>query len=106
MLLLYPITSETAVYRQGNAHSPRMDNVRPNKDIAVYDDNGILWVTPTIEVVGSFRAGGISTFATPGYGKNWWKLPMATEIPSALYLVNDRDDHWLWTPSQIMLLED
>ena len=26
-----------ALYRQGNASSPRMDNVRPNKDITVYE---------------------------------------------------------------------
>ncbi len=33
-----------ALYRQGNANSPRMDNVRPNKDVATYEENGRIWV--------------------------------------------------------------
>jgi hypothetical protein len=37
-----------AFYRQGNANSPRMDNVRPNKDVATYEDeNGQIWVRVT-----------------------------------------------------------
>ena len=37
-----------ALYRQGNANSPRMDNVRPNKDVATYEENGRIWVDPTL----------------------------------------------------------
>jgi len=76
-----------------------MDNVRP-KDVATYtDDNGQVWVNAAL-------GGGISTFATPSAGKNCWKLDLGTEIPPELELVNDHDDHWLWKPSEAMLLDE
>lgn len=58
-----PIT----LYRQGNTNSPRMDNVRPDKDIACYDRDGRVWVMTTL--ANGESTGGISTFANPGYGK-------------------------------------
>ncbi|MFB2917093.1 MULTISPECIES: hypothetical protein [Aerosakkonema] len=88
------------LYRQGNASSPKMDNVRP-KDVTSYEDNGQVWVTPTLE--GS--PGGISTFATLGAGKNWWKLEAGTDIPPELRLVNDYNDHWVWEPSDTMPID-
>ena len=93
-----------ALYRQGNANSPRMDNVRPKKDLDTYEEQGQMWVVPSLE--GGRLSGGISTFATPGKGKNWWKLDSGTEIMPELKLVNDRDDHWLWTPSYSMLMDE
>ncbi len=46
------------LYRRGNATSPRMDNVRPNKDIAIYENNGQIWVKETykqaLRVIGEF----------------------------------------------------
>jgi len=47
---------------------------------------------------------GISTFDTPGSGKNWWKLDEGTDIPPELELVNDRPGHWLFQPSRPMPL--
>ncbi|MEG4812184.1 hypothetical protein QUA82_31920 [Microcoleus sp. F8-D3] len=88
-----------ALYRQGNANSPRMDNVRPNKDVATYEENGRIWVDPTL-------GGGISTFATQRSDKNWWKLDADSKIPAALDLVNDHNAHWLWKPSHIMPIEE
>lgn len=97
------------LYRQGNASSPRMDNVRPNKDITVYEQQGKLWVMLTLEAEklpgGMSRSEGISTFDTTGAGKNWWKLDSGTEIPPELELVNDRPGHWLFQPSKPMPLE-
>ncbi|MBD2612083.1 MAG: hypothetical protein RMY62_015945 [Nostoc sp. ZfuVER08] len=93
-----------ALYRQGNANSPRMDNVRPNKDIATFEEKNFIFVTTTLQ--DGTSPGGISTFATPGRGKNWWKLDPATDIPAQLKLVNDRENHWLWQPDEIMFLED
>ncbi|MEG4169065.1 MULTISPECIES: Tse2 family ADP-ribosyltransferase toxin [unclassified Microcoleus] len=87
------------LYPQGNANSPRMDNVRPNKDVATYEENGRIWVDPTL-------GGGISTFATQRSDKNWWKLDAESEIPAALDLVNDHNDHWLWKPSHIMPIDE
>jgi hypothetical protein len=34
------IKTAVDLYRRGNATSPRMDHVRPNKDIAIYENNG------------------------------------------------------------------
>jgi len=88
------------LYRSGNANSPRMDNVRPTKDVATYTDgNGQVWVDAAL-------GGGISTFATPRVGKNCWKLDRGADIPPGLKLVNDHDDHWLWKPSETMLLDN
>jgi len=98
-----------ALYRQGNSTSPRIDNVRPNKDITVHQEQGELWVMLTLEERrlpgGISRSEGISTFETPGLGKNWWKLDTGTEIGPELELVNDRPGHWLFQPSRPMLLE-
>lgn len=98
-----------ALYRQGNASLPRMDNVRPNKDITVYEQQGELWVMLTLEAGrlsgGISRSEGISTFDSPGSGKNWYKLDLGTDIPPELELVNDRDGHWLFQPSRPMTLE-
>jgi hypothetical protein len=32
------------LYRRVNANSPRMDNIRLNKDIATYEQDGKIWV--------------------------------------------------------------
>lgn len=86
----------TALYRMGNANSPRMDNVRP-QDVDSYQENGEVWVIA--------NSGGISTFATQGLGKNWWKLDRGTDIPDELELVNDYGNHWSWEPSYTMQME-
>ncbi len=91
-------TTSIDLYRQGNANSPRMDNVR-SKDIATYELDGEVWVNGGL-------GGGISTFAVPRGGKNWWKLERGTEIPSALTPINDYNNHWLWTPSYAMPMEE
>lgn len=93
-----------SLYRQGNANTPRMDNVRPNKDIATYEESDRAWVMTTL--ADGKSPGGISTFATQGAGKNWWKLDPGTDIPQELELVNDRDNHWLWKPSKAMPLDE
>jgi len=87
----------TDLYRKGNANSPRMDNVRP-QDVETYEEQGELWVL--------VNSGGISTFATQGTGNNWWKLDREIEIPSELKLVNDYGNHWLWTPSYTIKMEN
>jgi hypothetical protein len=79
-----------------------MDNVRLDKDVAVYQKNGIIW---TKETTGNLEPGGISTFSVQGRGKNWWKIDAGIEIHPDLELVNDRGNHWLWQPSQTMPLE-
>lgn len=87
------------LYRQGNASSPRMDNVRVNKDVAVFEDQGKIWVNADL-------GGGVSTFAKPRKGKNWWMLEQGTNIPNELSLINNHNEHWLWQPSYTMVLEE
>ncbi len=70
-----------------------MDNVRP-QDAETYEDDDQVWVVA--------NSGGISTFATQGVGKNWWKLDQGTDIPPELTLVNDYGNHWSWEPSYSM----
>ena len=91
-----------SLYRRGNSNSPRMDNVRLDKDIGIYQKNGIIWVKETI---GNLKSGGISTFSIQGRGRNWWKIDAGIEIHPDLELINDRGNHWLWKPSQTMPLE-
>jgi hypothetical protein len=92
------------LYRQGNATSPRMDNVRPDKDIVTFEEKGMIWVMTTL--ADGISPGGISTFANPGRGKNWWKLDFGIDIVPELKLVNDRENHWLWQPSKTMPIDD
>ncbi|MBW4533742.1 MAG: hypothetical protein KME09_07365 [Pleurocapsa minor HA4230-MV1] len=93
--------TSVALYRRGNANSPRMDNVRLDKDIATYQKHGAIWVK---ETTGSLESGGISTFSVQGRGKNWWKIDAGIEIHPDLELINDRGNHWLWKPSKTMPL--
>jgi hypothetical protein len=91
------------LYRQGNTTSPRMDNVRINKDVATFEESGVTWVLATLADTRS--PGGISTFANLGRGKNWWKLEANIDIPDELRLINDYENHWLWQPSQVMTMD-
>jgi hypothetical protein len=80
-----------------------MDNVRPNKDIAIYENNGVIWVEETLAE--GQLSGVISTFTIQGNGKNWWKINAGIEIPPELELIDDRSNHWLWKPYNTMRLE-
>jgi hypothetical protein len=91
---LVPTGGRPDLFRNGNAGSPRMDNVRP-KDIPV-DDQG--FVNP--------KTGGVSTFESPTADKNWWKFPRTASPPGGLNVENDRPRHWAWEPAHRMKLED
>jgi hypothetical protein len=56
------------LYRQGNTRPPRMDNVRINKDVATFEESGVIWVLATLADTQS--PGGISTFSNIGRGNN------------------------------------
>ena len=88
----------TDLYRMGSASSPRMDHVRVSKDIAPFEKEGVVWV--------AVRSGGVSTFSTQGFGRNWWQLPQGYTYPDALCVVNDHGNHYSWEPRVAMSLAD
>jgi len=73
-------TTPIDLYRQGNANSPRMDNVR-SKDIATYELDGEVWVNGGL-------GGGVSTFAVPRGGK---KLTMKLSYKATQFIIEAID---------------
>ena len=83
------------LYRAGNAAGPRMDHVRPNRDIVVVLQGGAAWVNPL--------CGGISTREkTYWVFRWWWRIPRGTAFSDRLTVRNDHGDHWNWEPTQGM----
>src|SRR5262245_53608621 len=83
------------LFRAGNAGGPRLDHVRPNRDIAAYRQGGVDWVRA--------GTGGVSTFASrKPWGGIWWRLPAGTTHSDLLLVYNDHGDHWVWAPAQDM----
>jgi len=93
-------TTSIDLYRNGNSQSPRLDNVRPNKEYIV-GPNGEHILYP-----GQEPANGISTFETQGEGKNWWKLPAGSPVPNGLQFRNDEPGHWALEPIYPTSLDD
>ncbi len=88
----------TDLYRRGNALGPRLNHVRIGKDILTFFRNGIEFVHA--------HSGGISTFASPGPGRNWWVLPAGSEYPDEISVINDHGDHYNWEPNVDLPLAD
>lgn len=88
----------TDLYRRGNVSGPRMTQVRIGKDMVTYPIAGVDWVVA--------HSGGVSTFARPGAGKNWWLVPASFEYPPELRVVNDHGEHYNWEPNLDMTLAD
>ena len=88
----------TDLYRRGNALDPRMTHVRVGKDVVTFFQNGIEYVRA--------HSGGVSTFSTPGPGRNWWVLPGESEYPDEISVINDHGDHYSWEPNVDLPLAD
>lgn len=87
------------LYRAGNATGPKMDHVRPNRDIAVIQQNGVAWVNPS--------SGGVSTRERMHWRfQGWWRIPKGTAFSDLLTVRNDHGDHWSWEPAQSMELAE
>jgi hypothetical protein len=87
------------LYRAGNGAGPRMEHVRPNRDIAVLQRSGVDWVDP--------QCGGISTRERAFWPfRFWWRIPKGTAFSDRLTIRNDHGDHWVWEPAQAMELSD
>lgn len=63
-----------------------------------YLQNGIEWVRS--------HSGGISTFSSPGPGRNWWMLPAGFAYADEISVVNDHGNHYSWEPNVDMPLAD
>ena len=88
-------TTPIDLYRAGNTTGPRMDHVRPNRDIIVLQQNGVDWVSPL--------SGGVSTRERVYWPfRSWWRVPKGTAFTDLLTLRNDHGDHWIWEPTQGM----
>lgn len=88
----------TDLYRAGNSRSARMTHVRVGRDIVTSVQNGIEMVQA--------HSGGVSTFSSPGPGRNWWILPAGTEYPDAISVINDHGNHYNWEPNGDLPLAD
>jgi hypothetical protein len=92
-------TTPVDLYRAGNATGPKMDHVRPNRDIVVIQQNGVDWVNPL--------CGGISTRERMYWQfRCWWRIDKGTSFSDLLAVRNDHGDHWNWEPAQGMSLAD
>ena len=85
-----------ALYRSGNATTPKMDNVRA-ADITQYTGADR---TPWVKA----GTGGLSTFSAPSNTKNEWSLPAGSFIPDGIVVTNDHDNHYLFAPTRDMPL--
>lgn len=87
------------LYRFGNASSPRLDHVRPLKDIAVVKQNGIELI------IANGNGVSLSSKFDPSK-KNTWKISRNTPLPKGLRLVSDRrpgkGDHYMIAPVENM----
>ena len=88
----------TDLYRRGNALGPRLSHVRVGKDLVTFFQNGIEFARA--------HSGGVSTFSSPGPGRNWWVLPAGTEYADEISVQNDHGNHYNWVPNLDMPLTD
>lgn len=88
----------TDLYRAGNSRSARLSHIRVGKDIVTFFQNGVEMVRA--------HSGGVSTFSSPGPGRNWWLLPAGTEYPDEISVLNDHGDHYNWEPNVDLPLSD
>ena len=95
--------TELDLYRFGNATSPRLDNVRVDRDIPTMSMNGIPFVQPShhgVSLITKERAA-----KTPGAG--WvWLIPKGVHLEPGLTIVKDSETHYLLSPSMLMPLDE
>jgi hypothetical protein len=88
----------TDLYRRGNALSPRLTHVRVGKDLITFSQHGIEFARA--------HSGGVSTFSSPGPGRNWWMLPAGTAYAGEIAVINDHGNHYNWEPRVDLPLAD
>ena len=91
------------LFRVGNSESPRIDRVRANKDVDVYEQNGILMVRANGKGISLFTEEAIKQTRFEGWA---WKIPRGTPLPSGLGLFNDHPGHFMICPVNNMLVDE
>ena len=100
------LVTTVALYRSGNATSPRMAEVRTALTPAINPDVEIE-IEPSGLVLVKENSGGVSTWEQPD--NDWrraWCLHAGSLFPKCLRLWNDEPGHWLWEPAFKMPLDD
>jgi hypothetical protein len=82
------------LYRNGNANSPRMNNVRA-QDVTIVDGNVVA------------NQGGVSTNSNAGAlsAHNLWRFPANTDPPAGVGIVNDHHTHYAWQSTEAVTLD-
>ena len=91
------------LFRVGNKESPRIDKVRVNKDVDVYERNGSLMVRANGKGISLFTEEEIQQTRFEGWA---WRIPRGTPIPSDLWLFNDHPGHFMICPISDMSVDE
>lgn len=101
--LPYLYLAQVDLFRVGNSESPRMDRVRINKDIDIYEQNGIPMVRANGKGISLFTEEEIQQTRFEGWA---WKIPHGTPMPNGLGLFNDHPGHFMLCPISSMPVDE
>ena len=91
--------AEVDLFRVGTAESPRLDKVRENKDVDLYDRNGVTVIRANGRGIALFTEEEIRRTRFNGWV---WKIPHGTPMPSGLGLYSDHANHYMICPIKDM----
>lgn len=83
------------LFRIGTADSPRLERIRTNRDVDLYERNGITMVRANGKGVSLFTEEEIRKTRFEGWA---WKVPHGTQMPSGLGLHDDHKGHYMICP--------
>ncbi len=99
----YLYLAEEDPFRVGTASSPRLDRVREDKDVDVYDQNGMAMVRANGKGISLFTDEEIQRTRFEGWA---WKIPRGTSMPAKLSLNNDHPGHFMICPLTDMSVKE
>ena len=94
--------AQSDLFRLGNLASPRLDHIRPEKDVDVVVQNGVAVVQLNNKGISLFTKEELLARKLSGH---LWKLPLSTQLPQGLKLYNDKGGHYMIVPTQMMSLD-
>ena len=95
--------TEVDLFRIGTAESPRLDKVRENKDVDLYQRNGVNLIRANGKSVSLFTEDEIRRTRFNGW---IWKIPQGTPTPSGLGLYSDHKNHYMLCPVRDMTVNE